>query len=376
MIYLDNCATTKMREEVAKEMFEYERKSFANPSSLHSFGMKCEKDITNIRKEIANIMKVSEEEIFFTASGTESNNIGIKGVIEKFGNRKKHILASPVEHSSVFQQMNFFKERGFEVEFLNVDSEGRVNPEEVKEKLKPETALVSVMQVNNEVGTIQPIKEIGSILKSSEVVFHVDGLQGFMKVLIELKSSNVKLYSAGSHKIYGPKGVGLLFVDKSLKIPSLMQGGGQERGLRSGTENVPGIIGFGRAIEIMKENFAEETAYAKKLKDRMWENLSEIENIIKITPENSSPYILTIAFKNVPGEVLLHCLEQDEIFVSTASACTGHKKSRVIEAMNIENDYAKGVIRMCVSYETSTEDIDFASAKIKKYVKEIRENTI
>ena len=228
MIYLDNCATTKQRDEVAKSVFEYQANNFANPSSLHSFGMRVQKDIKSKRREIAEILNVSEDELYFTASGTEANNIALNGVIEKFGKRKKHILVSPVEHSSVWEKMKDFSKKGYEVETLSVDKFACVNPEDLKNKLREDTALVSCMQVNNEIGTIEPIEELGEIIaEKSEAIFHVDGVQGFLKVPLSLKKSRIKLYSASGHKIHAPKGVGLLFVDKSLSITPLFYGGGQ-----------------------------------------------------------------------------------------------------------------------------------------------------
>lgn len=376
MIYLDNCATTKQRDEVAKSVFEYQANNFANPSSLHSLGMRVQKDIESARREIAEILNVSEDELYFTASGTEANNIALNGVMEKFGKRKKHILVSSVEHSSVWEKMKDFSKKGYEVETLSVDKFACVNPEDLKNKLREDTALVSCMQVNNEIGTIEPIEELGEIIaEKSEAVFHVDGVQGFLKVPLFLKKSRIKLYSASGHKIHAPKGVGLLFVDKSLSITPLFYGGGQERGLRSGTENTCGIFGLGLASKLMAENFEAERERAFKLKDMLWKKLSEIPFVTKLSPDKSSPYILSIAFKDVPGEVLLHYLERDEIFISTSSACNsnGNKKSRTVSAINLSENYSKGVIRMCVSYETSPEDIEKAASKIKYYVEKIRE---
>lgn len=380
MIYLDNCATTKMRPEVAQKMYESACEDFGNPSSLHRLGMLSEKKITEVRQLLANELGVSEKEIYFTSGGTEGNNLALIGAVRKMAKRGTRILTTKIEHPSVLNPMRYFEEEGFEVCYLNVDSNGRVDLDEFQQCLNKETILVSVMQVNNEIGTLQPLKEIGEILSKkrnageTSALFHIDGVQGFMKVPIRPKELGADFYTASAHKIHGPKGVGLLYIRKDLSIPPLMLGGGQEREMRPGTENVQGILGFGIAASMMKEFREEECRHAEERKKELIEGLKGISDIRFNTPELSSPYILNVSFQHVRGEVLVHYLEAEEIYVSTTSACSskGHGVSHVLSAIGTPKEYLEGTIRMCVSHETTSEDIHTAVEKIAKYVEEIR----
>ncbi len=380
MIYLDNCATTKMRQEVAKKMYESACEDFGNPSSLHRLGMLSEKKITEVRQLLAQELGVSEKELYFTSGGTEGNNLALTGAVRKMGKRGKRILTTKIEHPSVLNPMRRFEEEGFEVCYLHVDENGRVDLEEFQRLLNEETILVSVMQVNNEIGTIQPLEEIGEILarkrKSGETsaLFHIDGVQGFMKLPIRPKAIGADFYTASAHKIHGPKGVGLLYIRKDLAIPPLMLGGGQEREMRPGTENVQGIVGFGTAAALVRDHREAELRHAADRKRELIQGLERISSLRINTPENSSPYILNVSFKDVRGEVLVHYLEGEEIYVSTTSACSskGHGVSHVLTAIGTPKEYLEGTIRLCVSYETSAEDIRTAVVKIETYVEEIR----
>lgn len=377
MIYLDNCSTTKMRAEVLDFYVDSVKNSFSNPSSLHSLGVKSEEIIKNARIKISKIMKVKDSELFFTSGGTESNNIAIQGVVKKFLKRGGTIFTSPIEHSSVKLIIDSYNNTNIKVEKFKVDKNGFVDVADFESRVTEDTFLVSLMHVNNEIGTVEPIKEIGEIFKRKNPngIFHVDGVQAFMKVPLNLKSAMVDLYSASSHKIYGPKGIGLLFVDSNLNINPIVLGGGQEKGLRSGTENLNGIDAFSFAVQKMDEYFEDEQVKIKEIKERYKKAFeTEFEDIIVNTPKNSSPYILNISFKNIKGEVLLHSLEQDEIFISTSSACNskGHGTSHVIEAISIPKDFRDGTIRICFSYENNLEEIDFVIDKFKKYISELR----
>lgn len=380
MIYLDNCSTTKPREEVVKIMYESMMDNFGNPSSLHRLGMKAEKRIREARKYIADFLKVDNNEIYFTSGGTESNNIAIQGFVNKMEKRGKHIITTKIEHPSVLNIMKYYEKHGFHISYLNVDEYGYISLEELRNSLRDDTILVSIMHVNNETGSIQPIEEIKNIIKEKNpnTLFHVDGVQGFGKIDISLKASGIDSYSFSGHKIHGPKGIGGLFIDKKHVISPIVFGGNQERGLRSGTENVTGIIGFGEAVKIMSEKYKEERQYVFELKEYFGNRIREEIDDIRINTsldENSSPYILNISFRNVRGEVLLHYLEDKDIYVSTTSACSskGTEKSHVLESMGLKDKEIEGAIRFCFSYENTKKDLDYTVEVLKESVTEIRQ---
>lgn len=378
MIYLDNCATTAMRKEVIEEMVIALEEDFGNPSSLHKLGFNVEKKITNARKIISDYLKVNEKEIYFTSGGTESNNLAIGSAINKMKNRGRHIITTKIEHPSVLAVFKNLEKQGYKVSYLGVDKYGYIDLAKLSEIISDETILVSIMQVNNELGSIENIEEIGNIIKAKnpEIIFHVDGVQGFGKIEFNLRKSKLDLYSFSSHKIHGPKGMGGLYINEKLKLEPVVFGGNQERGFRSGTENAPSIIGFGKAVEIMKNNFEEESSCVKMINSYFREKVAEIEDIrINTSRENSSPYIINLSINNIRGEVLVHYLEQSEIFVSTSSACSSNdtKKSHVLQSIGLDNKEIEGSIRVCFSHDISKEDIDKTIDEMKKAVEEIRE---
>ncbi|MDO5041736.1 MAG: cysteine desulfurase family protein [Peptoniphilus sp.] len=378
MIYLDNCATTKPRKEVVDKIIKSFEQDFANPSSLHSFGQDVEHKIEEARKNAANLIGANPEEIYFTSGGTESNNIALNGFIEKnkrFGNE---IITTSVEHSSVIEKLKSYKNENYKIIEIGVDNKANIDLDELYSKITDKTILVSIIHINNEIGTLAPIKEIVKKIKSinKNIFVHVDGVQSYGKIKVDVKSLNCDSYSASGHKIHGPKGIGILYLKKGVGIEQLTYGGGQEKNLRSGTENVPGIVGIGEAARIMSENFSEEQKKIKNLKRYLTDKIElNFEDFIINTPQQSSPYILSVSFKDIRGEVLLHYLEQDEIYISTASACTsnGTHKSKVLESMHLDKSYEDGTIRLCLSYEISEEDIDEFIDKLKIYVDEIRD---
>lgn len=379
MIYLDNCSTTLPRGEVIKIMAASFSEDFGNPSSLHKLGLNSEKKIKQTRDIIANFLNVKREEIYFTSGGTESNNIAIQSILNKMKNRGNHIITTKIEHPSVLNTIKYYESQGYEVTYLDVDRFGMISLEEFEKSLKKDTILVSIMHVNNEIGTIEPIDRIKGILnrKKSNALFHVDGIQGYGKVPIFIKKYGIDIYSFSSHKIYGPKGVGGLFIDSKNKLDPIVFGGNQEKGLRSGTENVSGIIGFGEATKIMSENFQSERENAKILKEYLVKNLNGSIQDIDINTslnKNSSPYILNISFHNVRGEVLLHYLEKQEIYVSTTSACSSKvkDKSYVLKSIGLNDIQIEGAIRICFSHETKIEDLDYTTQVLKQSVDEIR----
>lgn len=378
MIYLDNCATTKVREEVLEKMFESFRDDYGNPSSLHRLGFKSEKKIKESRQIIADYLKVDNKEIFFTSGGTESNNIAIQSIINSNLRKGNHIITTKIEHPSVLNVMKNYEEKGLRITYLDVDQHGKLDMEQLENSINEETILISIIHVNNEIGTIQDIKSIKEIIrkKESKALLHLDGVQSFGKILFNLKVLGVDTFSFSGHKIHGPKGIGGLYIRKGLNLNPIVFGGNQEHGLRSGTENVQGIIGFGEAVRILTINQEKESQDVLELKKRLISRLSEeIDNIKINTPmDNSSPYILNISFLYTRGEVLLHYLEEKQIYVSTGSACSskGTAKSHVLVAIGLLDKEIEGAIRMCFSYETTAKDIDYVVKSTKDAVEEIR----
>ena len=379
MIYLDNCATTKMRLEVLKTMYDSMEEDFGNPSSLHSLGLKSETKIKESRKTIADYLKIDEKELYFTSGGTESNNIAIQGLAKGLRRTGNHIITSKIEHASVINTMKDLESKGFKITYLDVDSRGKISIDDLENALDEETILISVIHVNNEIGTIQDIKEIKNLLKAkgSKALLHLDGIQSFGKIDFSLKDLGLDTFSFSSHKIHGPKGLGGLYVKRGINLPPIIFGGNQESGLRSGTENVPAIIGFAKAVEIMNKQKQEERKHVLELKKYTIELIEKnIEDILinSKADENFSPYILNISIRDTRGEVLLHYLEQEEIYISTASACSsnGTKKSQVLKAIGLDDKEIEGTIRICFSYENTKEDIDIFVEALDKSVAEIR----
>lgn len=377
MIYLDNCAATKTCDEAAKAALEAMTLDFANPSSLHSFGLEIEKKIDRARENVARLVNANKEDIYFNSGGTEANNIALHGLIQKNKRKGKEIITSSIEHASILDQLKHYKNLDYKVIFLPVDEFGHVKIEELEKAINKNTILVSLMHVNNEIGTINDLEKICRIVKSKDkdILIHGDGVQAVGKIPVDLKRLDLDTYSFSSHKIYGPKGAGALYKKRGLILEPLVIGGGQEKNLRSGTENVPGILGFGEAAKIYREKFDERYAHARDLKKYLIEKVSENIKDFKInSPDDSSPYILSLSFKNIRAEVLLHYLEGDEIYISTASACSsnGSHKSETLKAIGLDDNLAEGTIRICSSKDISFEDLDIFIVKLKKYIDEIR----
>lgn len=376
MIYLDNCATTKPRAEVAEEMMRILSSDFANPSSLHRFGMKAEEEREKARKNVADLLGTSEKNIIFTSGGTESNNLAIQGILEKTVNRNKKILTTKIEHSSVLDQFKHYEQLGYDVKYIPVDRYGHIDEEFLLANVNG-AVLLALHHVNNEVGTINDIKSIASRVRqiNKDIHIHVDGVQAFGKIPFKVRDYEIDTYSFSSHKIYGPKGVGGLYIKPGTNLRSLFIGGGQEKNLRSGTENMPGIVGFGKAALIMRENFESEYNHAVELKAYAKSRIeSEFTDFEFNFDEKSSPYIFNVGFRDIRGEVLLHFLENDEIYISTSSACSSNSggKSHVLTELGIDNKLLEGSIRFCFSYEITKSDLDIFIEKLKIYINEIR----
>lgn len=381
-IYLDNSATTRPREKVVSEMVNMLTNDYGNPSSLHRMGLDVEKKIDKSRESIAKYLKVSKDEIIFTSGGTESNNIAIQGIINKNSRKGKHLITSKIEHSSVINVFKYFEEKGYNVTYLDVDKNGLIDLEQLKESITDDTILISIMYVNNEIGVVQPIKEIREILdsKNKNIKLHVDGVQAVGKINMSIKELGIDTLSFSGHKIHGPKGIGGLFIKKSLNFKSIIFGGGQEQNLRSGTENTPGIVGLGVSIEELDKCFHEEYKKIQESKLYFYEKISEEIEDIKLNSfldERSAPHILNISFRDIKGEILLHYLESDNIYVSTGSACSskGKGKSSVLKSINLTNEEIDSAIRFSFSYENTKEELDFVVERTKNAVEEIRKIT-
>jgi len=372
-IYLDNSSTTRQYEEVTSLMAEVASKYYGNPSSLHTKGIEAERLVSGARETIASLLGAQPSEIYFTSGGTESNNLAIVGYLDANPRKGKHVITTKTEHPSVLEVFRHLESRGYIVDYLDVDESGRIIHGQLEQKIRPDTALISIILVNNETGTIQDMNRISSIRDAlnPQAVIHADAVQAFGKIKLAPAKSGIGLMSFSSHKIHGPKGVGALYVSKGLKINPLFYGGGQETLLRSGTENVPGIAGFGLAAKMTIEGIDENYQKAARLKQLLVDGLasSDIEHRVN-SPDDALPYIINISFRNVRAEVLLHHLEQRGIFVSTGSACSSHKKNRshVLTAMNVDPAMIDGALRFSLSHLNTEEDIRLTLDALKDII--------
>lgn len=377
LAYLDNSATTRQSEEVTRAMIDAAENSYGNPSSLHRLGVNSEKLVKSSRKKLAAAAGARDDEIYFTSGGTESDNTAILGAYMMLHRQGNHIITTETEHPAVLECFKRLKQQGADVTYIGVDEHGFIDINELASVINVETILVSVMHANNESGAVQPIADIAALVKrkSSKAVFHCDAVQSYGKIPVNAGASGIDLLSASAHKIHGPKGMGLLYVRKDLHLPPYLIGGGQEHGMRSGTENVPGIAGFGAAAESAFENISENYRKVTELRDRLLDGIkSEIDDIKVNSPVDAGkdcmPHILNISFLGTRGEVLLHMLEQADVYVSTGSACSSHKKggSHVLTAMGLAPDEIEGALRFSISPYNTIEEIDYAVDKLKKAV--------
>ena len=375
-IYLDNSATTKVLEEVARAVFDTMTLHFGNPSSLHRKGIEAEKIMQEARENIAKALGASPKEIYFTSGGTESNNWAVKGAAYARRRKGNHLITTAIEHPSVLETFAALEREGFSVTYLQVDREGFIDLNQLKEALTPETILVSIMYVNNEVGTIEPIQGAAQIIKaSSNALFHVDAVQAFAKIPLVSKLEGIDLLSLSGHKIYGPKGIGALFVRDKVSIAPLLHGGGQETGQRSGTENLPGIAGFGKAAKICIDNLEKWHSQMVQLKERLMKGiLDNIPDTVLNGPVSGAPHILNISFLGTRGEILLHALESKNIYVSTISACSSKQKSisSTLVAMGMPEDRAGSAVRLSLSYLNTVDEAKKVVYAIEETVKALR----
>ena len=368
-VYFDNSATTKPYDEVIEAVSKGMKEYFGNPSSLHKIGMNCEKRLNEAREYFASTIKCNKEEIYFTSGGSEGNNLILKGLLKP----GHHFITTAFEHHSIISTCKQLEEKGVKVTYLDVDSEGRISLEDLEEAITKDTVLVSIMQVNNEIGVIQDIEAIGKLIKerSSRAKFHVDAVQGYGKLPIDVNKSNVDFLTVASHKIHGPKGVGFIYIKKGIILNSLISGGSQEKGIRAGTENLPGIIGFEKAAQMTFEEMESRYDKVLELKKYFVERLNEIKDIrVNGEIDGFSPYILNVSFLGVRAEELLHLLEEQNIYVATGSACTSKSSaahgSYVIKSLGLSNKEVESAIRFSFSYENTKEEVDYTIDVLKK----------
>lgn len=375
--YFDNSATTRPFDEVIEYMSHVNRDVYGNPSSLHTKGIEAEKLIKRARETIADTVGANSSEIYFTSGGTESDNLAIRGFLEANPRNGKHIITTRIEHPAVLEVYKHLEENGYSVDYIGVDSNGIIKMEELAEKIREDTALISVIYVNNEVGSIQPVKQI-TVLKNSinpNTAIFVDAVQAYGKIKILPRQLGIDMMSMSSHKIHGPKGVGALYISRQTRVKPIVFGGGQESHLRSGTENVPGICGFGLAAEMISGKLEQNIKHIKNLKKLFVDRLNDkLEDFSIISPADGIPYILNISFGNVKAEVLLHHLEEKGIYVSTGSACSSRKRiqSHVLEAMCVKQRDMEGAIRFSFSALNTDEEVEYTVDAIKSILPEIQ----
>ena len=380
-VYLDNSATTKCFDEVIDFMNKVYKEDYGNPSSMHYKGVEAEKYVKDAKDIIARNLKVNQKEIFFTSGGTESDNTALIGAAMANQRSGRHLITTKIEHPAILQTMKRLEEMGFEVTYLPVDEYGVVRLEDVKSALREDTILVSVMHTNNEVGSLQPIGEIGKIIKdfNPTIVFHVDAVQGYGKYRILPKKMNIDLMSVSGHKIHGPKGIGFLYKNEKVKMWPYILGGGQQAGVRSGTENVPGIAGMGKAIELVYEHLESDTERLYRIRDSFVNCISEIEDvqINGRSGRETAPHIISVSVKGVRAEVLLHALEDKGVYVSAGSACASNKPavSATLSAMNLPKEYLDATIRLSMSVMTTEEDMEIAADAMKELIPNLRKYT-
>lgn len=376
IIYLDNAATTPTRPEVVEAMLPYFTQNFGNPSSVYEIAAKNKTAVNTARETIANALHTNSEDIYFTAGGSESDNWALKATADAYRSKGNHIITSKIEHHAILHSCEYLEQHGFEVTYVGVDENGVVKLDELEAAIRPTTILISIMFANNEIGTIQPIKEIGAIAKKHNVLFHTDAVQAFGQVEINVDDMNIDMLSASGHKLNGPKGIGFLYIRKGLKLRSFIHGGAQERHRRAGTENVPGIVGFGKAVEIAMATLQERQKKEIELRDYL------IDTVLKEVPftrlnghrTNRLPNNVNFSFQFIEGESLLIMLDMNGICASSGSACTSGSldPSHVLLAIGLPHEIAHGSLRLTLSEDTTMEDIQFTIEKIKEIVARLR----
>ena len=380
-VYLDNSATTRTFPEVAELMTKIMCEDYGNPSSLHMKGVEAEKYLRYAKETLARILKVEERELLFTSGGTESDNMALIGCALANCRRGNHLITTQIEHPAILQTMRYLESQGYRVTYLPVDPCGRIRLEDLRKAMTPETILVSIMYVNNEVGSVQPIQEAASIVKAynKDILFHVDAVQGFGKYRIYPKKLKVDMLSVSGHKIHGPKGVGFLYIDEHVKIRPIIYGGGQQKNMRSGTDNVPGIAGMALAASMCYDHLEEKVEYMRQIKSHFVEEVLKLPDTVVhgLYDETSAPHIISVGFAGVRSEVLLHALEDKGICVSAGSACASNHPaiSGVLKGIGAKKEYLDATIRFSMSEMTTEEEMDYTLQALQELVPMLRRYT-
>ena len=375
-IYMDNAATTQVYPEVFEAMKPYFTEFYGNPSSIYSFAGNSKKAVEDARKTIADFLGARTEEIYFTGGGSESDNWALKATADAYANKGKHIITSKIEHHAILHTCEYLEKKGFEVTYLDVDENGFVNPADVEKAIRPDTILVSIMTANNEIGTIEPIAEIGKIAKEHGVLFHTDAVQAFGHIPMNVDEMNIDMLSASGHKINGPKGIGIMYIRKGVKIGSFVHGGAQERQRRAGTHNVPGIVGIGKAVELARDNMKERMEYETKLRDHLISRVMEEIPYAKLNGDKVKrlPNNVNVCFRFIEGESMLILLDQNGVCGSSGSACTSGSldPSHVLLAIGLPHEIAHGSLRLTLSEKNTMEEVDFTVDKLKGIIERLR----
>lgn len=375
-IYMDNAATTQVYPEVFDAMKPYFTEFYGNSSSIYSFAGNSKKAVEDARKTIADFLGARTEEIYFTGGGSESDNWALKATADAYANKGKHIITSKIEHHAILHTCEYLEKKGFEVTYLDVDENGFVNPADVEKAIRPDTILVSIMTANNEIGTIEPIAEIGKIAKDHGVLFHTDAVQAFGHIPMNVDEMNIDMLSASGHKINGPKGIGIMYIRKGVKIGSFVHGGAQERQRRAGTHNVPGIVGIGKAVELARDNMKERMEYETKLRDHLISRVMEEIPYAKLNGDKVKrlPNNVNVCFRFIEGESMLILLDQNGVCGSSGSACTSGSldPSHVLLAIGLPHEIAHGSLRLTLSEKNTMEEVDFTVDKLKGIIERLR----
>jgi cysteine desulfurase len=380
-VYLDNSATTRCFDDVAALMTQAMCRDYGNPSSLHLKGVQAETYIRYAKETIAKALKVNEKEIYFTSGGTESDNIALIGSALANHRAGRRLITTEIEHPGIMQAMKHLEEQGFHVTYLPVDQNGVISLEDLRRALTKDTILVSIMHTNNEIGALQPIEEAGALIKkvNPNALFHVDAVQGFGKFRIYPKKMNIDMLSASGHKIHGPKGVGFLYIQENIKIKPIIFGGGQQSGIRSGTENVPGVAGLGKAVEIIYTDLEAEVNKLYGLKQLFVDGVTKLENVTVngLTGRDSAPHVVSVSVRGIRSEVLLHALEDRGIYVSAGSACSARKPqpSATLKAIGLEKELLESTLRFSFSVFTTAEEIDYTLQAMYDIIPMLRKYT-
>ncbi|MDD6637950.1 MAG: cysteine desulfurase NifS [Lachnospiraceae bacterium] len=375
-IYLDNAATTQVRPEVLEEMLPYFTEHYGNPAAIYSFASEAGHAVAHARQAVADVIGANKDEIYFTGGGSESDNWALKATAEAYSSKGKHIITSTIEHHAILHTAEWLEKQGYEVTYVPVDENGTVKLDALEAAIRPDTILISIMAANNEIGTIQPLKEIGAIAKKHGVLFHTDAVQAYAHIPIDVNEMNIDMLSASGHKIGGPKGIGLMYIRKGVKIRSFIHGGAQERSRRAGTHNVPGIVGMGKAAQIAVRDMDQISDYESQLRDHLIERVLAEIPYTRLNGHRTDrlPNNANFCFRFIEGESLLILLDQAGIYGSSGSACTSGSldPSHVLLAIGLPHEIAHGSLRLTLSDATTLEDIDYTVDKLKEIIERLR----